>query len=111
MDTSKVIIIKQKMIAMQFPFDSEIGLYSYDIALISTDKINKETFHYDFITLFKSNFEKDVAEVYDPKGINFEFMHSQQHKENTLRNNKTTLASTNSNLKKMANIHKNTFYK
>ena len=42
MNTSKVIITKQKMIAKQFPFEYEIGLSSYDLALISINKINKK---------------------------------------------------------------------
>ncbi len=43
MDTSKVIITKQKMIVKQFSFENEIGLSSYDLALISTNKINKKS--------------------------------------------------------------------
>ena len=43
MDTSKVIITKQKTIAKQFSFESEIGLSSYDLALISINKINKRS--------------------------------------------------------------------
>ena len=43
MDTSKVIITKQKMVAKQFSFECEIGLSSYDLALISIEKINKKS--------------------------------------------------------------------
>ena len=43
MDTPKVIIKKQKTIAKQFPFEYEIGLSSYDLALISSNKINKKS--------------------------------------------------------------------
>ena len=39
MDTPKVIITKQKTIAKQFSFEYEIGLSSYDLALISINKI------------------------------------------------------------------------
>ena len=42
MDTPKVIITKQKTIAKQFSFEYEIGLSSYDLALISFNKINKK---------------------------------------------------------------------
>ncbi len=43
MDTSKVIITKTKkrMITKQFSFENEIGLSSYDLALIAIDKITK----------------------------------------------------------------------
>ena len=40
MDTSKVIITKQKMLDKQDSFENEIGLSSFDLALIS---INKNT--------------------------------------------------------------------
>ena len=43
MDTSKVIIAKPKNIAKQFSFECEIGLSSYDLALISINKINKKS--------------------------------------------------------------------
>ena len=43
MDTTKVIVTKQKTIAKQFSFEYEIGLSSYDLALISIDKINKKS--------------------------------------------------------------------
>ncbi len=46
MDTQKVILTKlakQKMIAKQFSFECEIGLSSYDLALISFNKINKKS--------------------------------------------------------------------
>ena len=41
MDTPKVIITKQKTIGKQFSFENEIGLSSYDLALISNNKITK----------------------------------------------------------------------
>tara|TARA_B100000579_G_C22310073_1_gene611230 strand:- start:196 stop:369 length:174 start_codon:yes stop_codon:yes gene_type:complete len=43
MNTPKVIITKQKTIAKQFSFECEIGLSSYDLALISINKINKKS--------------------------------------------------------------------
>ena len=43
MDTTKVIVTKQKTIAKQFSFEYEIGLSSYDLALISIDKITKKS--------------------------------------------------------------------
>ena len=43
MDTQKVIITKQKTIAKQFSFEYEIGLSSYDLALISINKITKKS--------------------------------------------------------------------
>ena len=43
MDTPKVIITKQKTIAKQFSFEHEIGLSTYDLALISITKITKKT--------------------------------------------------------------------
>ncbi len=43
MDTPKVIITKQKTIANQFSFEHEIGLSSYDLALISINKITKKS--------------------------------------------------------------------
>ena len=42
MNISKVIITKQKRIANQYPFENEVGLSSYDLALISTNKISKK---------------------------------------------------------------------
>ena len=39
MDTSKVIITKQKKIAKKYSFENEVGLSSYDLALISINKI------------------------------------------------------------------------
>ena len=41
MDTSKVIITNQKRSAMQYSFENEVGLSSYDLALISINKITK----------------------------------------------------------------------
>ncbi len=41
MDTSKVIITNQKTRIKEFPFENEIGLSSYDLALISINKISK----------------------------------------------------------------------
>ena len=43
MDTPKVIITKEKTIAKQFSFEYEIGLSTYDLALISINKITKKT--------------------------------------------------------------------
>ena len=43
MDIPKVIITKQKNIAKQFSFEYEIGLSTYDLALISRNKRNKKT--------------------------------------------------------------------
>ena len=43
MDTSKVIITKQKTVAKQFSFEYEIGLSSYDLALISFNKITEKS--------------------------------------------------------------------
>ena len=43
MDTPKVIIKKQKTIAKQFSFEYEIGLSSYDLALISVNRITKKS--------------------------------------------------------------------
>ena len=43
MDTPKVIITKEKSIAKQFSFEYEIGLSTYDLALISINKITKKT--------------------------------------------------------------------
>ena len=43
MDISKVIITQQRTIAKHFSFENEIGLSSYDLALISKNKINKKS--------------------------------------------------------------------
>ena len=43
MDTSKVIITNQKRLAMQYSFENEVGLSSYDLALISINKISKKS--------------------------------------------------------------------
>ena len=43
MDTPKVIITNQKTIVKKFSFEYEIGLSSYDLALISINKINKNS--------------------------------------------------------------------
>ena len=43
MDTPKVVISNQKNIANQFSFEHEIGLSSYDLALISINKITKKS--------------------------------------------------------------------
>ena len=46
MDTPKVIITKitnEKTITKQFSFENEIGLSSYDLALISFNKISKKS--------------------------------------------------------------------
>ena len=43
MDTPKVIITKPKTIDMHFCFENEIGLSSYDLALISIDKITRKS--------------------------------------------------------------------
>ena len=43
MDTPKVIITNQKMIAKKFSFEYEIGLSSYDLALISVNRITKKS--------------------------------------------------------------------
>ena len=42
MNISKVIITKPNKIATQYSFENEVGLSSYDLALISIDKISKE---------------------------------------------------------------------
>ena len=79
----KMLVPKMKLNGEQNKFFGEFEAFSLlqKKDMFSTDKINKEIFHYDFIKLFKSNFEKDVAEVYNPKGIKFEFMHSQKQRE------------------------------
>ena len=43
MNISKVIITKQKKIANQYPFENEVGLSSYDLALISINKISHKS--------------------------------------------------------------------
>ena len=43
MDTPKVIITKQKAIAKQFSFEHETGLSSFDLALISINKITMKS--------------------------------------------------------------------
>ena len=43
MNISKVIITKQKTIANQYSFENEVGLSSYDLALISINKITKKS--------------------------------------------------------------------
>ena len=43
MDTPIVIITKQKKIAIYFSFENKIGLSSYDLALISINKITKKS--------------------------------------------------------------------
>jgi len=42
MNIQKVIITKQKPIAKQYSFENEVGLSSYDLALISINKITKK---------------------------------------------------------------------
>ena len=43
MNISKVIITKQKKISNQYSFENEVGLSTYDLALISINKITKKT--------------------------------------------------------------------
>ena len=43
MDTSKVIITNQKKIVKQNPFEDELGLSSYDLALISINKLTNKS--------------------------------------------------------------------
>ena len=43
MDIPKVVITKQKTIAKKFSFEYEIGLSSYDLALISINKTTKKS--------------------------------------------------------------------
>ena len=43
MNISKVIITKQKTIANQYSFENEVGLSSYDLALISINKISQKS--------------------------------------------------------------------
>ena len=42
MNISKVIITRQETITNQYSFENEVGLSSYDLALISINKINKK---------------------------------------------------------------------
>ena len=42
MDTSKVIITNQKRLARQYSFENEVWLSSYDLALISFNKITSK---------------------------------------------------------------------
>ena len=42
MDTPKLINTKQNKMAKQFSFEYEIGLSSYDLALISINKLTKQ---------------------------------------------------------------------
>tara|TARA_B100000965_G_C19024350_1_gene512445 strand:- start:255 stop:428 length:174 start_codon:yes stop_codon:yes gene_type:complete len=41
MESPKVIITKQKIILNKYSFENELGLSTYDIALISTNKISR----------------------------------------------------------------------
>jgi len=43
MNNPKVIITKQKTIAQQYSFENEVGLSSYDLALISIKKVTKKS--------------------------------------------------------------------
>tara|TARA_B100000700_G_C14567506_1_gene634058 strand:+ start:361 stop:534 length:174 start_codon:yes stop_codon:yes gene_type:complete len=43
MDTSKVIITNKKRISNQYSFENELGLSSYDLALISVNEISKRS--------------------------------------------------------------------
>ena len=43
MNTSKVIITNQKTLDNQYSFENEVGLSSYDLALISINKITKKS--------------------------------------------------------------------
>ena len=46
MDTSKINITNQKRLAMQYSFENEVGLSSYDLALISFNKITRKSKSY-----------------------------------------------------------------
>ena len=46
MNDSKVIITKQKRISNKYSFENEIGLSSYDLALISVNNNNKSHVNY-----------------------------------------------------------------
>tara|TARA_Y100001968_G_C19104532_1_gene594207 strand:+ start:369 stop:536 length:168 start_codon:yes stop_codon:yes gene_type:complete len=48
MDTSKVIITKQKRITNKYSFENEVGLSSYDLALISIGKIQSKPYLTNF---------------------------------------------------------------
>jgi len=43
MNISKVIITKQKKIDNHYSFENEVGLSSYDLALISMNKVSKKS--------------------------------------------------------------------
>ena len=43
MDNPKAMITKQKSIVKQYSFENEVGLSSYDLALISINKISKKS--------------------------------------------------------------------
>ena len=43
MNISKVILTKQEKIVTQYSFENEVGLSSYDLALISINKITKKS--------------------------------------------------------------------
>tara|TARA_B100000579_G_C22366029_1_gene636057 strand:+ start:273 stop:446 length:174 start_codon:yes stop_codon:yes gene_type:complete len=43
MNISKVIITNQKTITNKYSFENEVGLSSYDLALISINKIRKRS--------------------------------------------------------------------
>ena len=42
MNISKVVITKKQTIANQYSFENEVGLSSYDLALISNNKITEK---------------------------------------------------------------------
>ncbi len=42
MKIAKVIITNQKTITNKYSFEHEVGLSSYDLALMSVDKINRK---------------------------------------------------------------------
>tara|TARA_Y100001968_G_C19067166_1_gene576554 strand:+ start:162 stop:329 length:168 start_codon:yes stop_codon:yes gene_type:complete len=46
MNIPKVIIHKQKMTPNQYSFENEVGLSSYDLALISINQIKKKSKEY-----------------------------------------------------------------
>ena len=46
MNISKVIITQQKTIANQFSFENEVGLSSYDLALIAIQKTTNKSNSY-----------------------------------------------------------------
>ena len=48
MNIQKVIITKQKRIANDYFFENEVGLSSYDLALIAIDKITKKNKLYTY---------------------------------------------------------------